>query len=198
MYLTSENTTRRMREGERERGRKSWVGSWTALSKSCIKYGCCAWEIATDGGRVGNCYGNSAPMSTTLVTSHHIIKRESGCRPPHPCCLPRLLSIFNSSAALWGFLHIYRAEREKTTHVTSCRESWWCRKRGAKERNGDTYKPQMCVCFHMSGFCCGGNGSIWSLTHVKLKPFKPLNLHTHTHTHTHTPSASFGKHSTAA
>lgn len=132
-------------ERKRERGRKSWVGSWTALSKSCIKYGCCAWEIATDGGRVGNRYGNSAPMSTTLVTSHHIIKRESGCRPPHPCCLPRLLSIFNSSAALWGFLHFYRAEREKTTHVTSCRESWWCRKRGAKERNGDTYKPK-CVC----------------------------------------------------
>lgn len=127
-------------------------------------------------GCVGNRYGNSAPMSTTLVTSHHIIRRESGCRPPHPCCL----SIFNSSTALWGFLHFYSTEREKTTRVTSCRESWWCRKWGVKEENGDTYKPQMSVCFHMSGFDCGGNGSIWSLTHVKLKPFKPLNLHTHT------------------
>lgn len=137
------------------------------------------------GGRVGNRYGNSAPMSTTLVTSHHIIKRESGCRPPHPCCLPRLLSIFNSSTALWCFLHFYSAEREKTTRVTSCRESWWCRKRGAKEGNGDTNKAQMSVCFHMSGFDCGGNGSIWSLTHVKQKHFKPLNLHTHTHTICH-------------
>lgn len=93
-------------DGEKERHKeKSWVGSWTALSKSCIKYGCCALEIAADGGCVGNRYGNSVPTSTTLVTSHHIASRARVVADPliraaSPVSYPYLIPLLHSKTSL--------------------------------------------------------------------------------------------------